>query len=297
MVAETLDIVMSSMQNDDTIADVRADLFEVLPRSDKAHAADIVVFGETAGGPKHGHYVRQELVEVTTAMGWHLYLTGSDSAIAVNLDRHEAIEESYLKVLDPRNERPGAFSEKGVARVRALTAAGNTVGVSSQHLLTKWVNDKNPGPENRREAYITSQIDAWLEIAELEGEKDGISFVAGDVNMGDIAGVDDRDPDGIYSRLREAGFVTCWDDLGKYPDTHGVGHGTPIDIICRFERDLRVHFVGAEVGSRRHSDHQWVRARYDIDPLPVPEPPKPVRHDCPDCGKRHRIAVVPVPKG
>jgi hypothetical protein len=85
-------------------------------------------------------------------------------------------------------------------------------------------------------------------------------------------------------------MVTCWDDANRYPSTHGP-KGKPIDVIARYRRDLRVEFSGVVVGQRRNADHQWIRATYTIDGT-VPAPERVTRHNCPECGRRHRIQTT-----
>lgn len=283
---ERIRIIHSSMQNSDAEAHVEADLLDVLPPVTNPNAALAVTFGEAAGSRRRGKFVRSALVDIAVAGGWDLNLTRSDSAIAINTNLATVLNEFYEHVLDPRAERPGAYSARGVAGSKVQTKAGNIVTVLTEHLNTAFKVDNKPGPESQREVRIMDQVDTIIRLAIEGGHKQEVVFVTGDVNLGDQRGPG-QDPDDVYSKFYRAGLVTCWDDAGKYPDTHGKG-GKPIDLIARYYNDTRVQFVKAEVGPLRHSDHQKITAEYSILDLPTI---KSSFHNCPSCHKRHRIAV------
>lgn len=118
-----------------------------------------------------------------------------------------------------------------------------------------------------------------------------IGFGAGDLNEVDSA----KEDDGVqHAILRENGVVTCWDELGYYPPTHGNRN---IDAILRMQWDKRVEFIEGDAERVEESDHSRVHAVARIALpeiiLPPPPPPEPVLHECGDRGCVDFHEVVP----
>lgn len=78
--------------------------------------------------------------------------------------------------------------------------------------------------------------------------------------MGADGNRDDRKKDPAFGN----GFISCWDDLGRYP---GTGHGT-IDYIFRWKNDGRVKIESARSFDDNemslHMDHFYIEADYKV---------------------------------
>lgn len=218
----------------------------------------VVAFTEAGGSKAPNRYVRPELMARANAGGWHLNVNRSDGAVAVNPLRLTPTADRYEHVLDATGGR-GAHSNRGTVVSAGVTPAGNTVSLLTTHLLR---------PIAGRWDDIDAQLDSIEQVAAQVGSESDLVFLAADVNAPDAPGVGDNH---VWKRLDGMGFVTCWDDAGRYPDSHGRG-GAPIDTICRNRGDARVGFVEAVNGPLRHSDHQWTRARYTVADLAATPP-------------------------
>lgn len=80
-------------------------------------------------------------------------------------------------------------------------------------------------------------------------------------------GADGNVQDARFDPAFGNGFISCWDDLKKYPST---GHGT-IDYIFRWAKSKRVRILNAVSRSDRklplHSDHFAIAAAYAVSKL------------------------------
>jgi len=86
------------------------------------------------------------------------------------------------------------------------------------------------------------------------------TFLGGDANR------DDKKYN-IFQNL--ASFITCWDELKKWPGT--VPSGRPIDFIARDKNSSRVKCVSARVLTDKqfklNTDHFMVEAEYEVKAL------------------------------
>lgn len=147
----------------------------------------------------------------------------------------------------------------GVWRDKGLTWAqweDRKVGIIS-------AGSVHPLPWNRAKAEnkkITDQMHA--KVIGQWGVKHGagkkLAFIGGDFNR------DDKKHDVFFSRP----FVTCWDELDKYPTTI-EGQNRTIDLIASWNPDLRVKCIRARSLSDRqfflNTDHRLVQVDYLIN--------------------------------
>jgi hypothetical protein len=103
---------------------------------------------------------------------------------------------------------------------------------------------------NRR---LSNQLSQAAFNGSARDDDRGISFVTADTNL------DDRTTNAL-----RPGILTCWDELGKWPDT---GHG-PIDVIASVDVDKRVSCFSAKAVTDRDihlaTDHYPIVAQYRI---------------------------------
>lgn len=89
--------------------------------------------------------------------------------------------------------------------------------------------------------------------------------------MGDTNNPDQAEQVSAVDRHLDRGELTsCWDELGRYPDTHG--HNT-IDVVGSYDPDKRVHCLRARTWHRLASDHIALSAWYHIDRVRLQDRP------------------------
>lgn len=87
-----------------------------------------------------------------------------------------------------------------------------------------------------------------------------VGFWLGDTNSPDTR----RDSTPVDRALTRADLTSCWDELGKYPPTHGRD---TIDVIGSYDPDRRVSCLRAGRWPAGNSDHRPVSAWYRIRPI------------------------------
>jgi hypothetical protein len=70
--------------------------------------------------------------------------------------------------------------------------------------------------------------------------------------------------DATNTLYEDAGLVTVWDALGKWPDTHGAG---TIDVIGLRTGDKRATLAKAKAYKLGNSDHRRIGAWLNVVPL------------------------------
>jgi hypothetical protein len=139
------------------------------------------------------------------------------------------------------------------ARLKAGDVGDITVGVS--HFLT----DKTEDRTGQSNTPLLEGIAAW---GQRMGKGRALVLFNADVNA------DDK-PNDVFGGKP---FTTCWDELGKWPDTHGR---RTIDVSASYDRDGRVAAKSARVltDSDIHlfTDHFMIEAVYAVAATPPPK--------------------------
>lgn len=99
--------------------------------------------------------------------------------------------------------------------------------------------------------------DDMAEVVASHSRRSDLGFWMGDVNNPDRP----RDVTGVDRAMAKGDLTSCWDELGRWPDTHG--HST-LDVVGSYDPDRRVHCLRARRWPSGHSDHRAVSAWYLI---------------------------------
>jgi hypothetical protein len=172
--------------------------------------------------------------------------------------REELIAGGWRKGYWPSvesTEGAGRHPDRGIAFASFKVHGFGRITAGAGHLLT---HGEKPGdPNYRLNTRYTGDIAEW---GREWGEGSGIVFYGGDQNSDD----DKNDT------FRGRPFTSCWDELGKYPDTHGK---RTIDVVASWDADRRVKAVRARSFKDRqvflNTDHFLVEAEYEIKPKRV----------------------------
>lgn len=236
----TLHLQQASLQRtDDAHGETLPDLETILGR--RAH---VVGFTEAQG-------FHPELTAAARRHGYRLLLpSDGDTAMAVRGDvlvRGHAVR----RVSPARPNRPGQPGH--VARnilTAQLVADEELVSVSEAH----WTTRKGDAGGER-----LAMTQAMAEVVAQEAAGSRLGFWLGDTNS------DDRpQPHGVVDGALKAGQLTsCWDELGRWPATHGR---QTLDVVGSYDPDHRVTCKRAKVWHQLHSDHRQVSAFYAVRP-------------------------------
>lgn len=94
-----------------------------------------------------------------------------------------------------------------------------------------------------------------------------LGFWLGDTNNPDRP----HDVTDVDRALRKGELTSCWDELGRYPATHGA---STLDVVGSYDPDGRVTCLRARRWHQLHSDHIAVSAWYAISPPRLSGAPK-----------------------
>jgi len=169
-----------------------------------------------------------------------------DTAIAVHPSHHVQAHR-FEKVNDP-GPHHGA---RGVHLVEFTTPDGERVTFAEAHWLTRRSDDGH-----QRLAMTKAMADVMTEAA--RGSR--LGFWAGDTNNPDRPSATSE----VDLALRKGNLTSCWDELGRYPDTHG---DSTLDVVGSYDPDRRVSCLRARVWPQLHSDHRPLSAWYSIRPM------------------------------
>jgi hypothetical protein len=126
----------------------------------------------------------------------------------------------------------GAHSPRGItwqtAEVKGIVGA---ITIGSAHYLTQ----RSIEASKTTNQPLINGIAQW---GKAKGKGSALVLFNADVNMDD----EKRDP------FSGGPFTTCWDELHKYPATHGrdVRHGSTIDVSASYNADKRVSAKSAQ---------------------------------------------------
>jgi hypothetical protein len=255
---KTLKIIHASgevFDNDDQAEKDLKDLIDLEP---------VILCGTESGNLERQRMMRRVLDEA----GYHNFVPGqTDGFVAIhrNLVQGATITARYDEVLPAAREvgDPHPYNGKGVIQMQFYRPdLGRITVVGGGHYLTK---GRFPGQEKEDAPHdpvdhraANRELARAMANACLDGsEGQGISFFTADTNMVD------REDDVFFGKP----LTTCWDELGKWPDT---GHGN-IDVIGSVNSDGRVRCAQAYVLDDekfpQFSDHFVVVAKYEVRKL------------------------------
>lgn len=218
----------------------------------------------TEAGAGAGNLTR-ELTRAAKRHGYRFHRAHGDW-VAVRKDLGPVVSKGYVPVHGSHNAikdpNPGNYAPKGIPWVK-VDASKHGIGVitfGAGHFLTKGAKPSQtlPGPANHHtlNEQHAKAVGVW---ARRHAKGNALVLWGADVNR------NDRDLD----VLSGAPLTTCWDELGKWPNT---GHG-PIDVIASYDGDGRVECRAARVWDDKalklHTDHYLIEATYDVRVLPT----------------------------
>lgn len=260
---ERLHLVQSSMKYSEGGKAATADVRDLLVKAELKDAPDCVGFTESPPGGA----VRRAITRLARRRGYHAWTPKGDFVFAVH-PRNTVTETGYVHVLAPNTGMSeGNYGERGLAFVTFQTPAGNVVTCHGSHWLTAYVLDNHPGPETRREDRYAEQTRAMVKAVVAHGAGGHLSFWQGDTNLNEQKD-HGQDPDGFHAMSTAAGLRSVYDELDRYPATHGpLKKGSTIDVLGSYDPDRRVSAVDVKVRPPRHSDHRAVDAWFDVLPV------------------------------
>lgn len=250
MSSTLLEVAHISMQFSDTDKQVESDAKKIFGRA--ASREQGWVTGTEAWEQDHHDIMARaaRLANFRFAIG-----PGQDAWVAVNKDLMVpgTFDTYYSGTIVPGKKHQ--YTNKGVFGVSFDTEKMGQIAVNPNHFLTKG-DPSAPDPQRHvniplnRE--LAREINRW---GQKFGAGSGLAFSSGDFNILDrLADV----------FLGSAKFTTCWDELGKWPNT---GHGN-IDAIASWNPDGRVSCDSADVLDDKEfplfTDHWYMWARYNI---------------------------------
>lgn len=247
--------------------------FSDSPAQHKADAEAVFAHAETRGyacltGTEAGAGSGNLNAELRRAAKRHGYRFHARHSlwVAVRKDLGPVVGTGYVHVLDSHDAsgdpNPGDYTPRGIPWVK-VDASKHGIGVitfGASHFLTKGrhPSQTKPGPLNHHtlnDKYAAA-VGAW---ARRHGKGSALVLWGADVNR-----VDRTD-----DVLDGAPLTTCWDELGKWPNT---GHGN-IDVIASYDGDGRVKCKGARAWDDKalalHTDHYLIEATYAVRVLPT----------------------------
>lgn len=209
--------------------------------ADLDHGDDAVGFTETH---KRGHLLARACRE----QGYLLHTTShGDVALAIR-DVHRVMAAGAI---------PGLPAGRGHTARPIVWATFKPAG--TDELVTvheaHWLRNGQPGH------IALTQIMADAVASHADGPQ--LGFWMGDVNNLDRP----HDVTGVDKALSAGDLVSCWDELGRYPDTHPGGPDSPIDVVGKYDPDRRVSCLRARRWHQLHTDHVALSAWYRISPV------------------------------
>lgn len=247
MTSYTLHLMQASSAH--TLSDVHA-LDDIL--FDLGRNADAVTFTEVQD--RH-----DQLRQACQLRGYQLVLPlHGDVAVAVR-SIHRVTDHGELPVLAAvgHDRDTPAHTARPILWVRfVLFGTRERVTVSTAHWVTK-----------RADVGHQQQLLSTAMAAAVRASASGsrLGFWTGDTNDNDGP----RTVSPSARALAKGELTSCWDELGRYPDSHG---NALLDIIGSYDPDRRVSCIRARVWARSarvrlHSDHRPVSAWYRISPV------------------------------
>lgn len=242
MTTYTLHLMQASSAHSLTDAQALEDIAFDLGRE-----ADCVTFTEV----QHRHDMLRQACHLK---GYQLVLPAhGDVAVAVR-SIHRVTDHGELASIPAVGHGEGkpAHTARPILWVRfVLFGTREQVTVSTAHWVTK-----------RADVGHQQQLLSTAMAAAVRASASGsrLGFWTGDTNDNDGP----RTVSPSAKALAKGELTSCWDELGRYPDSHG---NALLDIIGSYDPDRRVSCIRARVWPQLHSDHRPVSAWYRISPV------------------------------
>lgn len=170
-----------------------------------------------------------------------------DGAIAVRMDGLQILRRNNVQVTPASEGIRAQYLTSVVARW-----GDERVWLGEAH----WLVPRSPERWSRHVAMTRAMVRSVQENAKGRD----LAFFLGDLNVDpdDERGTDQVQP---YRLFNHHNMTTIWDELGRYPGTHGR---RTIDVIGSYDRDRRV--VGHRAYVRnQNADHDRADAWYQVD--------------------------------
>lgn len=188
------------------------------------------------------------------AMGYQLVLPSrGDVAIAVR-SIHTVTDHSEVAGTPAVGHGTGhpAHTARPILSATMLPwGTSERVTVSTAHWVTKRADTGHQQLELAQDMATTVALSA-------AGHR--LGFWAGDTNNNDRP----HDITAVDRALAKGELTSCWDELGRWPATHGAA---TLDVIGSYDPDRRVTCLRARVWPQLESDHRPVSAWYRIRPV------------------------------
>lgn len=219
-----------------------------------AHARDVgnvILTGTEASSRTASHDL---IREIGPAFGFYTFAQRAGEWVAVARDWAKPLGHGYVHVLDGLggNAAQGAHQPRGITYVQVAPhdrTIGTVVTAGAFHLMTHRSDAADP------QSNLILQR-ALGTFARRYGRGRRLVFANGDANI----------RDNHLDVYAGSPLTTCWDELGKYPGTHGPN---TIDVIGSYDQDHRVRCVKAvsltdREALRLHTDHNLIQAVYEV---------------------------------
>lgn len=217
-----------------------ADFMSVL-----SHAPDAVGFTEATR-------FHDELWHACRRTGHQLVLpTHGDTAIAV-WEGHEITGHGY-ETVNPASAHP-LHTERGVQWV-TFDAAHSHERITA--CAAHWLTQRADTPNQKQRLAMT---EAMGDVVARAAKGHRLGFWMGDTNNPDRSSAVSL----VDKALRKADLTSCWDELGRYPDTHG---DHTLDVVGSYDPDRRATCLRARRWPQLHSDHRPISAVYHLSPV------------------------------
>lgn len=211
---------------------------------------DVITFTELHPGDNNNAIMAAK----ARANGYRPIMGPGDAQIAVKLGKHVSIKRSGAVPVHGGAKTPRFYNPKFVQWVE-IKWYGVTIYVHACH----WVSLAERGGITGKHHVLMSQ--AIGREMKKHSKGDAVAFFGADINA---------DPDDKlfpHSIFRTAGIVTCWEDAGVQPSTHGgADHQHTIDAIGRNRDDRKVvKFKRYRAWPYQNSDHRPFSVWYEIE--------------------------------
>lgn len=253
-----LKVIHSSQQFSDSPAHHNHDADAIFSYADVKGATFLT--GTEAGAAKANHDLRDAILKAAKRYGWAVNAHEYGEWVALNLDLADLTETGYAGPFIPGTQglsvAEGAHAPRGIAWSTAKVPKVGTVTMGSVHYLTK----RSMAGSKTTNQPLADGIAKW---GAVKGKGKKLVLINGDMNM------DDEHRDVFLGKP----FTTVWDELGKYPATHGADkrHGPTIDVSASFNADGRVTAKSAVVlddgDLQLYTDHFPLVAVYRVKAL------------------------------
>lgn len=184
----------------------------------------------------------------------HVPMTGSTAVLVGPSLRVVSQHQHFVNPAVNKPPREGGHAARYITAVQ-VEWENEQVWFGEAH----WVTGFGGHPRRTREHELMTR--RMVDEVRRHGAGTKLAFFAGDTNFDDGA---ERRIAGCPPLLfDQAGVSTIWEELDRFPDTHGR---KTLDVIGSYDRDRRVSAVDVRMWPRGHSDHRAVSAFYEVKP-------------------------------